>query len=218
MGLATVIGRLVDEFAAIGQEVVGVVGIGVTILAHIAVTVVEHQALAATRVAGHLVVIDESCAPLIALAVVEKVAETAVHAGPCRIASTGERRVAALALVEVEREVGAEVDGVVGVHLPLDAEVTTQVVTLVAGSSVGIVVTGRVLEEVLACRAGSCVAVTVAIHDVTTHAEVLIVLAADIEINTGILRRGHATVTTKSLETARGPVTKAQVIHIVTAT
>ena len=86
---------------------------------------------------------------------------------------------------------------------------------LVAGGSVGIVVAGRVLEQVLACRAGAGVAVAVAVHQVTAHTEVIILLAADVEVEARILRRSDATVTTEALETARCPVAEAQVVHIV---
>ena len=85
MRLAAVIGRLVNELILLGNEVVGVVGIGVTVLVHIAVAVVEHQALAAARMAGDLVVIDQARAPLVALAIVEEVAQTAVHWRPSGI-------------------------------------------------------------------------------------------------------------------------------------
>ena len=217
VGLAAVVGRLVDELDAV-LEVVGVVGIGVGILAHVTIGVVEHQGLAAAGMAGDLVVIDEACAPLIALAIVHEVTQAAVDARQSCITGTGERGVATLALVEVEREVGAEVDGVVAVHLPLDAEVTTQVVPLVTGGGVGIVVADRVGQQVLAGGAGAGVAVAVAVHEVATHAEVVILLAADVEIDAGILGRGHATITAEALEAPGSAVAKSQVVGIVATT
>ena len=217
MRLAAVIGRLVNELVIAVQEIIGVVGVGVTVLTHIAVTVVQHQALAAARVAGHLVVINQAGSPLVALAVVEEVAQTAGHRRQCGIAGTGHRGVGTRALVKVKREVGPDFQGVVAVHLPLDAEVTTQVVSLVARHGAGVVVADRVGQQVLSGRAGAGVAVTVAVHDVTADAEVLIVLAADVEVDTCILRGGHATVTAPSLEAARRAVAEAKIVDVVAA-
>ena len=80
---------LIENKDLLGSEIVGVVGIGVTVLVHIAVTVVEHQALATAWVTGNLVVINQAGTPLVAFAVVEVIAQTAVHIGPGHITRTG---------------------------------------------------------------------------------------------------------------------------------
>ena len=90
--------------------------------------------------------------------------------------------------------------------------------TLVTSVSTGILIAGGVLKKVLARRAGARVTVAVAVHDVTAHTEVVILLGADVEVDAGILRRGHATVTTEALETTRGTVAKAQVVHVIATT
>ena len=108
-----------------------------------------------------LVVVDETAAKLEALAVVVVVAEATVHWGAHGITSACHRGVAALAVREVKLEVRTEVDSVARVNLPLESEVTTNVMGLVKSQRESVAVACRVVEDVLSASAGACVAASV---------------------------------------------------------
>ena len=88
---------------------------------------------------------------------------------------------------------------------------------LVTCGSIGVIIAGGILKQVLTGITRARVAVAVAVHDVAAHTEVLVFLAADVKVDTGILRRSHTAVAAETLETSRGAIAESQVIGIVSS-
>ena len=108
--------------------------------------------------------------------------DASCHFRPSRVAGECRRRVQTRRAVIIERYVGAELEGIERVGIPLHTEVGAEVMTLVAGIFIAHGARCRILEKILAVRVRAGVTVGMRIHKVAPDTENLFL--AHIEVHT----------------------------------
>ena len=142
-GLAQVVVDAIDELFALGgvgfQEI-SVERVRVAVLVHVVISHSHHGAEATSGSALEIVVIYHVEAGLVALAIVVIRAGAVVDQGSGDVAGASLAILNLVAVAEIERESGSNLERIERVGLPLDAEVTAHVVPLVARQSGRLVV------------------------------------------------------------------------------
>ena len=124
----------------VGFQEISVERVRVAVLVHVVISHSHHGAEATSGSALEIVVIYHVEAGLVALAIVVIRAGAVVDQGSGDVAGASLAILNLVAVAEIERESGSNLERIERVGLPLDAEVTAHVVPLVARQSGRLVV------------------------------------------------------------------------------